>query len=477
VADKAAVMAANAPEGDQVGTQTLPVTLPMMKNHLKRHADMALRHSWFHWHNRAKERDIREAGHGYLENSVLWCGGTVDRTLPKEIQHEMAEERNRWLRHPKEIAFAAESFQAAKAVVHLRLYISTSNTSEARRTGFVRGKKELPKCPWCRKEKDSPRHRFECETLEPARLQLAEALHDAAYSGSKADEDEVDDPRQWSQQRKQFSGRALFKWDLLIKGNYKEAPETERYTEPCEEARKEMAKVTHAFLAKTRFYRRVFAPQADMLLEVKAAARAKKRGAQKQQKLKREQEKKQQRAERAAPSEAENEAMARAAAGAAEGVKRLMREEQERRRERQKDPEGLGDENGGGSSRSFSSGSGSAHLDSEEECAEDCEQWGQWEQGLALVADDSKADADYAPPQPGLASQEEADADGESDEMSTEDYNSDPDEVDRERAGRVEGQTLPRLRSQARDFTPGRNSHSIRCGEPVGSRHQSWPGR
>jgi hypothetical protein len=85
--------------------------------------------------------------------------------------------------------------------------------------------------------------------------------------------------------------------------------------------------------------------------------------------------------------------------------------------------------------------------------------------------------SDYAPPQPGLASQEEADADGESDEMSTEDYNSDPDEVDRERAGRVEGQTLPRLRSQARDFTPGRNSHSIRCGEPVGSRHQSWPGR
>jgi hypothetical protein len=272
MADKAAMQC----QVDGKGLRTLPVTIPMLKNHLKRHASLMLKHSWFHWHQNHLEVKKREPGHNYLENCVLGESFAVNWTLPELVRRELSEKKHRWLGVPREMVFASRSYQAAKAVTHMRLCLKTLNTAMAKK---AKPPLPSPMCPWCEKETDSARHRFECDKLDPAREELAVQMYEAVYTDSaKIEAKQGFAMLPPSAAQKAEDGKRMLKnWDLVIKGEFTKnnIPESllERFTAPSTLARRAIAEVVHVFLAKTRFYGRVFGSSADVLPLVRAKAK------------------------------------------------------------------------------------------------------------------------------------------------------------------------------------------------------------
>jgi hypothetical protein len=255
LADKAAIVAAYTGNG----SHALPMSLRMLKNHLKRYADVVLRNSWFHLFKDAAGRNNKAVGHDYLVNMVLWQGPTVDHLLDKSIQQELARTRDRWLAVPVEITLCSLSYQATKAVTRLRLNMRTRNVILARKYNAP------ATCPWCLTRPDSAKHRLiHCSKVATDRLAFADQLR-AATLGS--------DPNIPDTRTNDNIISTFFTFDLLIKGLYHDSPlpDLERYTAPPPHTRKAFAEVGQRFLRKVNFYRRVFSDQADIHPDVKLA--------------------------------------------------------------------------------------------------------------------------------------------------------------------------------------------------------------
>jgi hypothetical protein len=260
LADGAAVLAA----GDGRGKRSIPTTLRMHKNHARRKVTLLLRNSWFHWDKEETARGRTPSGHVYLRDTVLWRGYTRDRTLPERLQGLMAEERDRWLALPKEIVYPTHSFQAARAITCMRHGFPTANRMMATRAGVPKGD-EVP-CPGCTGMSDTPQHRFVCESFQSHRDALVEELREATWRNS---EGQVDGRTAKEVMQKCWT------WDLLVKGDYREASLTDvqRHTAPPVETRQAIANVCHKFLTATHFYRRVYSKQGDVSREVKVLLR------------------------------------------------------------------------------------------------------------------------------------------------------------------------------------------------------------
>jgi hypothetical protein len=275
MADKAAVSAAHNGKGERA----LPATRTMIKNFLKRRATEILRESWFRLYTvmnatvcppGSKRKKV--VGHNYLEAFILWTGWTCDWTIQNEkIRRETSTLMDRWLAVPKELVLCSTSRMASKALVRLRLMVPSRNIWKARDMRM-----SAPMCPGCREELDSGQHRFLCKEFLPQRRALANRLYSAIYTTKDAAESlskATAHSDTLSNSSKDSILRDLFTWNILVKGDYRvdlqRADKLERYTAPPKETRKELAAITHAYLANTKFYKKVYGRKADVCQQVK----------------------------------------------------------------------------------------------------------------------------------------------------------------------------------------------------------------